>query len=93
MANGEFWSLNTTATQESWLGLFPSALSYYGDSCWASADTATEGHGYVDLTDTEDVPAYVREMASDGSGRYCLAAFHQLHCLVLMYSLIFETNS
>jgi len=28
------------------------------------------------------VPDFVKDASADGSGRYCVAAFHQLHCLV-----------
>jgi len=46
----------------------------------------TEGKGYISIENIEaagEIPQYLKEMGStDGSGRFCVAVFHQLHCLV-----------
>lgn len=41
--------------------------------------------GYVSMEKIESegpVPQIVQDMSTDGSGRFCVAGFHQLHCLV-----------
>lgn len=41
--------------------------------------------GYVTMDHIKaagDIPQIVQDMSTDGSGRFCVAAFHQLHCLV-----------
>lgn len=48
------------------------------------------GKGYVSMSEFEnagEVPDSIRQMSSDGSGRFSIAVFHQLHCLVCMASL------
>lgn len=45
--------------------------------------------GYVSMDNIKDageIPQIFRDMSTDGSGRFCVAAFHQLHCLFLIYS-------
>lgn len=44
-----------------------------------------EGKGYVSIKNIEaagPVPDYVQDTSTDGTGRFSVAVFHQLHCLV-----------
>ena len=44
-----------------------------------------KGKGYISIDNVEkagELPSFVRDMSTDGSGRFAIAAFHQLHCLV-----------
>lgn len=48
-----------------------------------------EGMGYVSVDNigaVGPVPEFVLEASTDGTGRFAIAAFHQLHCLVLKIS-------
>ncbi|KAH0489360.1 hypothetical protein TgHK011_009792 [Trichoderma gracile] len=52
-----------------------------------------KGKGYVSIKNIEaagPVPDYVRGTSTDGSGRFSVAVFHQLHCLYLLQSDLFE---
>ncbi|OTA59227.1 hypothetical protein K449DRAFT_466935 [Hypoxylon sp. EC38] len=39
-----------------------------------------------DIKDAGDIPRIFQDMSTDGSGRFYVAAFHQLHCLFLIYT-------
>ncbi|KAF5866548.1 hypothetical protein ETB97_011433 [Aspergillus alliaceus] len=57
-------------TREKWMQLFP------------------RGMGYIQIDKVKElgiVPDFIRNVNSDGSGRFCVAAFHQLHCLYLIF--------
>ena len=46
---------------------------------------ATEGKGYVSLSKMREagpIPDFIEHENADGTGRFCIAAFHQMHCLV-----------
>ncbi|PTB65858.1 hypothetical protein BBK36DRAFT_1120758 [Trichoderma citrinoviride] len=52
-----------------------------------------KGKGYVSIKKIEaagPVPDYVRSTSTDGTGRFSVAVFHQLHCLYLLQSDLFE---
>lgn len=41
--------------------------------------------GYITMDKVKEqgeIPQVIQDMSTDGSGRFCVAAFHQLHCLV-----------
>lgn len=57
-------------TRQAWMDLFP------------------KGKGYVSMSSIKSVGPvadFVQHQSSDGTGRFCIAAFHQLHCLYLIY--------
>ena len=57
-------------TRQAWMNLFP------------------KGKGYVSMSSIESagpVADFVQHQSSDGTGRFGIAAFHQLHCLYLIY--------
>ncbi|KAM6485229.1 hypothetical protein HDV62DRAFT_403950 [Trichoderma sp. SZMC 28011] len=65
----------TEKGHEAWMNLFP------------------KGKGYVSIKNIEaagPVPDYVRDTSTDGTGRFSVAVFHQLHCLYLLQSDLFE---
>ncbi|KAL7796745.1 hypothetical protein V8C37DRAFT_371333 [Trichoderma ceciliae] len=65
----------TEKGHEAWMNLFP------------------KGRGYVSIDNIEaagPVPDYVRDTSTDGTGRFSIAVFHQLHCLYLLQSDLFE---
>ncbi|KOS22272.1 hypothetical protein ESCO_001436 [Escovopsis weberi] len=44
--------------------------------------------GYISMNkvaENGDIPQVIQVMSTDGSGRFCVAAFHQLHCLYLIW--------
>ncbi|KAK4216772.1 hypothetical protein QBC37DRAFT_416156 [Rhypophila decipiens] len=58
------------STRRAWMSFFP------------------PGTGYVSMSkirDAGEVPLVYKHMETDGSGRFCVAAFHQLHCLYLIH--------
>ncbi|KAK5989597.1 Oxidase ustYa [Cladobotryum mycophilum] len=70
--NGQaFYDRNMNASREAWMSLFPPGMGY------VSMDN---------IKDAGDIPQIIQNMSTDGSGRFCVAAFHQLHCLFLMYN-------
>ncbi|KAH8807405.1 hypothetical protein F5884DRAFT_856986 [Xylogone sp. PMI_703] len=60
---------------EAWMNLFPMGKGYI------SVDKMISEHS---------VPDFVQKLSTDGSGRFCIAAFHQLHCLYLLQGDLFE---
>ncbi|KAL7944867.1 hypothetical protein V8C42DRAFT_64457 [Trichoderma barbatum] len=65
----------TEQGREAWMNLFP------------------KGKGYVSIENIKaagPVPDYVRDTSTDGTGRFSVAVFHQLHCLYLLQSDLFE---
>ncbi|KAL7939302.1 hypothetical protein V8C35DRAFT_275146 [Trichoderma chlorosporum] len=65
----------TEQGHEAWMNLFP------------------KGKGYVSIQNIEaagPAPDYVRDTSTDGTGRFSVAVFHQLHCLYLLQSDLFE---
>ncbi|PVI04001.1 hypothetical protein DM02DRAFT_509446, partial [Periconia macrospinosa] len=58
-------------SHDAWMSLFP------------------KGMGYVSMEKIESegpIPQILQDMSTDGSGRFCVAGFHQLHCLYLIYA-------
>ena len=54
---------------------------------------SSEGKGYVSMDNIESagpVADFVRDVSTDGSGRYCVAAFHQIHCLVSPFHQVLQ---
>ncbi|OTA02627.1 hypothetical protein A9Z42_0029980 [Trichoderma parareesei] len=52
-----------------------------------------KGKGYISIKNIEaagPVPDYVQGTSTDGTGRFSVAVFHQLHCLYLLQSDLFE---
>ncbi|PNP51747.1 hypothetical protein THARTR1_07516 [Trichoderma harzianum] len=65
----------TEKGHKAWMNLFP------------------KGKGYVSIKNIEaagPVPDYVQDTSTDGTGRFSVAVFHQLHCLYLLQSDLFE---
>ncbi|KAL6801323.1 hypothetical protein GGI42DRAFT_326158 [Trichoderma sp. SZMC 28013] len=65
----------TEQGHKAWMNLFP------------------KGKGYVSIKNIEaagPVPDYVQDTSTDGTGRFSVAVFHQLHCLYLLQSDLFE---
>lgn len=78
---------NFNTTREAWMALFPSISSIFLVLVVRS-DCILGGMGYVSMNDIKamgDVPDIIQQMSTDGSGRFCVAAFHQLHCLVIIF--------
>ncbi|KAL9480322.1 hypothetical protein ACSS6W_005108 [Trichoderma asperelloides] len=68
----------TEKGHEAWMNLFP------------------KGKGYVSIDNIEaagPVPDYVRDTSTDGTGRFSIATFHQLHCLYLLQVELFDALS
>ncbi|MCJ1315341.1 hypothetical protein MMC15_000658 [Xylographa vitiligo] len=56
-------------------------------------DLFPKGKGYVSMQSIEavgSVPDFVKDVYSDGSGHFCVALFHQLHCLYLIRNGFYE---
>ncbi|KAI1214210.1 uncharacterized protein F4807DRAFT_455855 [Annulohypoxylon truncatum] len=66
-----YYAKDMNVTREAWMSLFPPGMGY------VSMDT---------IKNAGDIPRIFQDMSTDGSGRFCVAAFHQLHCLFLIYS-------
>lgn len=66
-----FYDQNLNVSREAWMSLFPPGMGY------VSMDS---------IKSTGDIPQLFQDMSTDGSGRFCVAAFHQLHCLFLIYN-------
>ncbi|KAI0882873.1 uncharacterized protein GGS22DRAFT_195606 [Annulohypoxylon maeteangense] len=66
-----YYANDMNATRKAWMSLFPPGMGY------VSMDN---------IKDAGDIPRLFQDMSTDGSGRFCVAAFHQLHCLFLIYS-------
>ncbi|KAI2472783.1 hypothetical protein F4781DRAFT_419938 [Annulohypoxylon bovei var. microspora] len=66
-----YYAKDMNASREAWMSLFPPGMGY------VSMDN---------LKDAGDIPRIFQDMSTDGSGRFCVAAFHQLHCLFLIYT-------
>ncbi|KAI0893768.1 hypothetical protein F4806DRAFT_134966 [Annulohypoxylon nitens] len=66
-----YYANDMNVTHKAWMSLFPPGMGY------VSMDN---------IKDAGEIPQIFRDMSTDGSGRFCVAAFHQLHCLFLIYS-------
>ncbi|KAI1416919.1 hypothetical protein F5Y13DRAFT_204284 [Hypoxylon sp. FL1857] len=66
-----YYAKDMNASREAWMSLFPPGMGY------VSMDS---------IKNAGDVPRIFQDMSTDGSGRFCVAAFHQLHCLFLIYA-------
>ncbi|KAL7897151.1 hypothetical protein HDV63DRAFT_380027 [Trichoderma sp. SZMC 28014] len=65
----------TEKGREAWMNLFP------------------KGKGYVSIDNmgaAGPVPDYIRDTSNDGTGRFSIATFHQLHCLYLLQVELFD---
>lgn len=52
--------------------------------------------GYVSMDSIKkagNIPQLFKDMSTDGSGRFCVAAFHQLHCLVRPPTLVLRIDT
>jgi len=70
LGDDRFTQRNATRSHEVWTSLFP------------------KGKGYVSMLKVQKagkLPDFIQEMSTDGSGRFAIAAFHQLHCLYLIF--------
>ncbi|KAI1081558.1 hypothetical protein F5B20DRAFT_579420 [Whalleya microplaca] len=65
-----YYSQDFNTSREAWMSLFPPGMGY------VSMDR---------IKNVGDIPRLFQDMTTDGSGRFCVAAFHQLHCLFLIY--------
>ncbi|KAI1370370.1 hypothetical protein F4677DRAFT_451445 [Hypoxylon crocopeplum] len=66
-----YYAQDMNTSREAWMSLFPPGMGY------VSMDN---------IKDAGDIPQIFQDMSTDGSGRFCIAAFHQLHCLFLIYA-------
>lgn len=90
VGGGAYYDRDMNASREAWMSLFPRTLLC---PLIAKADTncASAGMGYVTMDSIKaagDIPQIVQDMSTDGSGRFCVAAFHQLHCLVSLPTIL-----
>ncbi|KAI1456422.1 hypothetical protein F4805DRAFT_231276 [Annulohypoxylon moriforme] len=66
-----YYAKDMNITREAWMSLFPTGMGY------VSMDS---------IKDAGEIPRIFQDMSTDGSGRFAVAAFHQLHCLFLIYA-------
>ncbi|KIM96901.1 hypothetical protein OIDMADRAFT_32797 [Oidiodendron maius Zn] len=66
-----YYDKDLNVSREAWMSLFPPGMGY------VSMDS---------IKDAGEIPQLFQDMSTDGSGRFCIAAFHQLHCLFLIYA-------
>ncbi|QYT06459.1 hypothetical protein H0G86_013308 [Trichoderma simmonsii] len=71
VGGGAYFDRDMNASREAWMSLFPPGMGYVAMDHIKAAG---------------DIPQIVQDMSTDGSGRFCVAAFHQLHCLFLIYA-------
>ncbi|THC89503.1 hypothetical protein EYZ11_011053 [Aspergillus tanneri] len=57
------------------------------------------GMGYIQIDKVKElgvIPDFIQNVNTDGSGRFCVAVFHQLHCLVsschILAHVVFSPN-
>ncbi|KAL7907515.1 hypothetical protein GGI35DRAFT_470713 [Trichoderma velutinum] len=61
--------------------------TYVGGGAYYDRDTNASREAWMSLfPPAGDIPQIVQDMSTDGSGRFCVAAFYQLHCLFLIYA-------
>ncbi|KAI0098116.1 hypothetical protein F4776DRAFT_532112 [Hypoxylon sp. NC0597] len=66
-----YYAKDLNTSREAWMSLFPPGMGYVS---------------MENIKDAGDIPRIFQDMSTDGSGRFCVAAFHQLHCLFLIYT-------